>query len=351
MNETSAPRPLATSSIAASEADLRAYWESLRPYRVEAPWARPAGEQSEPGTLDPAVWHWQDLRAPLLRSAELVGTKQVERRILRLVQGTRLSSNLQLVMPGEIARAHRHTMAALRMIIESEGAYTVVEGDQVPMAPGDLVSTPNWTWHDHANVTNQPAIWLDGLDAPLVGLMKATFQEEYPEESQRPKEDVDVALAKYGTGGLVPAWEQWDKPYSPLFHYPWSKAKAALDEIARVDAGSAFDGVILQYTNPVNGGPVMPTIACYCQLLRPGQHTRAHRHTSSSIYHVIEGEGFSLVDGVRLDWETKATMCVPSWTSHEHVNTSTTQPAYLFSYTDDPVYRTLQLYREEAVSG
>src|SRR5712692_10293074 len=144
MNEgRAAVRPLATSSIVASESELRAYWEGLQAYRMDAAWARPAGTTAEPVTLEPRVWHWREMRPPIMRSAELVGTKQVERRTLRLVQGTRLTSNLQLVMPGEIARAHRHTPAALRMIIESDGAYSVVEGDTVPMAPGDLVNTPN----------------------------------------------------------------------------------------------------------------------------------------------------------------------------------------------------------------
>ena len=349
MNESrSAPRPLATSSVVVPESELRAYWEGLKTYGMDAAWARPADVVPEAVAPRAAVWHWQDVRPPLLRTASLVGTQEVERRIVSLVQGTRLVSNLQLVMPGEIARAHRHTPAALRMIIESDGAYSVVAGDIVPMAPGDLVSTPNWTWHDHANVTDAPAIWLDGLDAPLVGLMKARFQEEYPEEAQRTKEDADISFAKYGAGGLIPAWgEAWDKPYSPLFHYPWSKAKSTLDAVADVEAGNSFDGVIMQYTNPVTGGPVMPTIACYCQTLRPGLHTLAHRHTHSTIYHVLEGEGYTVVDGQRLSWEEKAIFSVPGWSTHEHVNTSSTHPAYLFSYTDDPQYRALALHREE----
>ena len=350
MNESSSrPASLATSSVVVSETELIAYRETLKAYRMDAAWARPPGFVPEPPDEGPAVWHWRDVREPLLRSANLIGTREVERRILSLVQGTKLTSNLQLVMPGEIARAHRHTMAALRMIIESEGAYTVVEGDLLPMAPGDLVTTPNWTWHDHANVTGAPAIWLDGLDVPLVaGALGARLQEGYPEDAQRPREDADVSLLKYGTGGLLPAWENWGQPYSPLFHYPWARAKAALDGLAAVETGSPFDGVIMQYTNPTSGGPVMPTIACYCQVLKPRQRTRSHRHTSAAIYHVIEGEGYSVVDGTRLDWETKATFCVPQSSFHEHVNASPSQPAYLFSYTDDPVYRSLALYREEA---
>jgi gentisate 1,2-dioxygenase len=116
-----------------------------------------------------------------MRAAELVGTAQAERRVLRLtnpnlpgIASNTLVANIQIVMPGEIARAHRHSGAALRLIIEGRGGYTVVNGERVPMSPGDLVLTPNWSWHDHANDTDAPMIWLDGLDTPMPASMKST---------------------------------------------------------------------------------------------------------------------------------------------------------------------------------
>jgi gentisate 1,2-dioxygenase len=251
-------------------------------------------------------------------------------------------------MPGEIARAHRHTMAALRMIIESGGGYTVVNGEAIPMLPGDLVLTPNWTWHDHANDSDKPMIWLDGLDTPTVLALEASFREEYPEDRQPFKEDLDYSQGRYGAAGLKPVW--LDEPFaghSPLMHYPWTQTKAALDRMAQTESGSPYDGVICEYTNPVTGGPVMPTMACYVQLLRPGMHTKSHRSTATAIYHVIDGEGYSVVDGKRLDWGEKDVFCAPAWTFKEHVNTSQTRPAYLFSYTNTPVLKSLYLYREE----
>jgi gentisate 1,2-dioxygenase len=233
------------------------------------------------------------------------------------------------------------------MIIESTGGYTVVNGEPAPMLPGDLVTTPNWTWHDHANDTDAPMIWLDGLDSPLVNMLEARFQEEYPEEAQRAGEEMDLSGAKYGSGSYRPAWEEPTTVYSPQLRYPWTQTRAALDRLAEVEAGSPFDGVILEYSNPLTGGPVMPTIACFAQILRPGRRTRSHRHTGSTVYHVIEGQGSTIVDGVRLDWGAKDIFTVPGWAFHEHVNASSSQPAYLFSFTDAPVLRALHLYRSE----
>jgi gentisate 1,2-dioxygenase len=346
---------LKLSDIKSSDEELRDYYEQLRALHVSPAWIG-GGISVEPRSKAvPHVWHWRDLRPQTVRAAELVGTEQAERRVLRLTNpelpgvsaNNTLVANLQIVMPGEIARAHRHSASALRLIIEGEGGYTVVNGDRVPMQPGDLVLTPNGTWHDHANDTDAPMIWLDGLDTPLVRMLEAGFYEEYGEESQAFGKGADPSVAKYGAGGLRPAWEPASAArYSPLWHYPWSRARAALEEMAAEHTGSPFDGVILEYTNPLTGGPAMPTIACYVQLLRPGQHTETHRHVCCTNYHVIEGSGYSLVGGERLSWEDKDVFTVPTWTLHEHVNTGRS-PAFLFSFTDAPVMKALDLYREE----
>src|ERR1700738_4979240 len=67
------------------------------------------------------------LRPQAMQAAQPVGTQQVERRVLRLTNpelpgasaSNTLVANIQIVMPGEIARAHRHSGAALRLIIDA----------------------------------------------------------------------------------------------------------------------------------------------------------------------------------------------------------------------------------------
>ncbi|WP_342802451.1 cupin domain-containing protein [Paraburkholderia panacisoli] len=54
-----------------------------------------------------------------------------------------LYAGLQLVLPGEVARAHRHSQSALCFVIEGSGAYTAVDGERVTMSPGDFVLTPS----------------------------------------------------------------------------------------------------------------------------------------------------------------------------------------------------------------
>jgi gentisate 1,2-dioxygenase len=274
---------LQVSDIQSSPEELQDYYAQLRAQHVTPAWIG-GGISVEPhGQAVPYLWHWRDLRPQAMRAAELVGTAQAERRVLRLsnpnlsgIASNTLVANIQIVMPGEIARAHRHSGAALRFIIEGGGGYTVVEGERVPMFPGDLVLTPNWTWHDHANDTDAPMIWLDGLDTPLVRMLEAGFYEEYPQERQELGVPVNAS--------------EW--------HYPMSEMRAALQRLA---SGGAFDEIALEYINRRTGGPVMPTIACHMQRLRPGEKTQARRRVCCTNYHVVEGAGYSVVGDQRLD--------------------------------------------------
>jgi gentisate 1,2-dioxygenase len=91
-------------------------------------------------------------------------------------------------------------------------------------------------------------------------------------------------------------------------------------------------------------------MACWAQLLRPGEHTKAHRHTGSAVYHVVNGEGFTIIDGQRFNWSKGDIIALPPWALHEHANSSENAAAVLFSIQDLPVLRALGLYYEEALS-
>ena len=317
------------SNIQSPQAELEDYYAQLRTQHVTPAWIG-SGISVEPQSRAvPYLWHWRELRPQAMRAAELIGTAQAERRVLRLtnpelsgIASNTLVANIQIVMPGEIARAHRHTADALRLIIEGSGGYTVVNSERVPMYPGDLVLTPNWCWHDHANDTDAPMIWLDGLDTPLVRMLEAGFFEEYPEDRQEIGAPVNAS--------------QW--------HYPMSEIRAELQRLAAAKTGDG--ALVLEYKNRTTGGPVMPTIACYMQMLRPREKAPASRRVCCTNYHVVEGAGYSVVGGQRLDWEDKDVFTVPTWTFCEHVN-SGDRPAFLFSFSDAPVMKALSLYREE----
>jgi gentisate 1,2-dioxygenase len=211
------------------------------------------------------------------------------------------------------------------------------------------VLTPNGTWHEHGVAAEgSTCIWQDGLDIPLVNALEANFYEVHPDLHQKVTLPVDDVAKTWRAPGLLPAGAKWTKPYSPLLKYEWATTYDALTRLAAVSDGSPFDGVLMDFVNPVTGGPVMPTLGASMQLLRPGEHTRAHRHTGSVIYQCAKGAGFSIIDGQRFDWQHKDIFCVPSWALHEHANASSSEDCCLFSFHDLPAIRALGLYREEA---
>jgi mannose-6-phosphate isomerase-like protein (cupin superfamily) len=51
-----------------------------------------------------------------------------------------------------------------------------------------------------------------------------------------------------------------------------------------------------------------------------GWHTGKHRHGEESM-HILEGEGFSIINGQRFDWHKSSTLQIPFWAEHQHFNT------------------------------
>ncbi|MGW6659544.1 cupin domain-containing protein [Rhodococcus sp. NPDC055024] len=306
----------------------------------------------------PMLWQYQKLRPHLERAAELVTADDAGRRVIMLVNSGRrelsaaaglLYTGLQIMNPGESMTAHRHAAAALRFVIEGTGAWTIVDGDRLEVGPNDFAITPSGTWHEHGNgASDNPVIWQDGLDIPLINTLDANFYEVHSDLHQQPGAVVNTSLHRYGSGILRPVDKTWSRRYSPLLAYPWEQTRDALTAQAKVSDGTPYDGIIMEYINPMTGGSVMPTMGAHMQLLKAQQHTLAHRHTGSVIYHVAQGSGYSLINGRRFDWNEHDIFCVPSWAWHEHVNTSNSEDAFLFSFNDFPVMHSLDLYVEEA---
>ncbi len=318
-----------------SDVELQHYSARLAAAGLDAPWSRP-GPLIEPKKtrVKPQVWRWVDIEPLLRESAEFVAPHRgAERRILRLANTGvpertsthTISIAVQYLLPGEVAPAHRHTPNAIRFMLQGRGAYTTVEGEKCVMQRGDLVLTPSLTWHDHGDEGPEAVIWLDGLDSPIVRYLENLFMEPYPDERQ-PARRVTGASQHH-------------------FHYRWESTYAALLERAKRET-SPVDDAILEYTDPTTGQSVLPTLGCYLQLIRPGVRTRAHRETSSAVYYVIQGTGFSVIDGARYEWGPGDFFAVPPRAPHAHGNDAST-PAVLFSLQDVPLLRALGQYREE----
>jgi 1-hydroxy-2-naphthoate dioxygenase len=221
------------------------------------------------------LWKWTDIYEGLQQACKLIPVDKAGRRTIQLRNpslggGTSHTVVLavQAVLPGEAAQAHRHTQAAIRFVLKgSSQCFTIVEGERFAMEDGDLLTTPNWTWHDHYNGSSELVYWLDCLDARLVNYLGARFTENYMQDRQT-VEKPDGYTA-HGFALARPSWIEAEHA-APPFRYGWTHVYDTLMTL-KSSAGDPFDGVRLTYVNPRNGGATLPTFNCEVQLLRPGE--------------------------------------------------------------------------------
>jgi gentisate 1,2-dioxygenase len=271
----------------------------------------------------PYLWSYERLRPFCERAARLVGTELAERRVFMLINPTMkpphttdtLYAGLQTILPGETARAHRHTPFALRFIIEGSRGFTAVEGEKVMMERGDMVLTPSWEWHDHGNEGDTPMIWMDGLDLPLWQVLPSNFTEHY--EALRYPSDLlrDASNRKY----------------------PWAEMQAQLEAVPGATAE-------VRYRLRSNGAEISATSGASALRLDAGAATAPLRETASAIFHVYEGSGHSTIGSTVLHWKQGDTFAVPAWQRVVHQNDAGTR-AYLFRFDDRPLMQALAAYR------
>lgn len=337
----------------ASALNLVEFWEQRMEIEIEEPRV----------TAVPYHWKWSDIQPRLAVASKTVPIEECERRALVFANPglsgkpyitQTLFAAYSLYNPGERAPVHRHTPNASRFVLEGNGGFTVVNGEKLQMSRGDLVLTPNSCWHDHGNEGTEPVIWVDVLDVPLIESLNATmFEFDYVEGDQRKTIQSHTAPAGYSTqlyscGGLTPTFVDHRRgrvDHSPMFIYRWKDTRAALEAMSGLP-GSPYDAITVEYTNPVSGGPVMPTMSFRSTLLRDGERTQLQRRTSSSAFVVLEGTGKTEINGETFEWKPNDVFCVPAWSWYQHE--STDGEAALYSVTDEPTLKKLGLMRQQA---
>lgn len=339
-------------------ADRQAFYRRIDPLHLAPLWEAYGQMITREPVQDcvPHLWRYADIRTYMLESAGIISAAEAERRVLMLenpgMRGQRcitqtLFAGLQLVMPGEIAPCHRHTQTALRLVIEGRHAYTGVNGERIPMERGDFIITPAWAWHDHGNETPDPVIWMDGLDIPMVRFFGASFVERFAQETHPETRPSGDTRARYGSN-LRPVGERGTQSASaqfPLWHYPYSRSREALEQLRKSGPIHASHGLKMEYVNPVDGGAAMATISAFIQLLPKGFAGTPYRSTDGTVFCCLEGRGETAIAGQRFAWGPSDIFVVPSWHPFHH---TASEDAVLFSYSDRTVHEKLGMWREQA---
>tara|TARA_B100001057_G_C22748944_1_gene910928 strand:+ start:132 stop:1082 length:951 start_codon:yes stop_codon:yes gene_type:complete len=307
-------------------AALEELYASFANLNMEGGWHRrfPALWPEPRENFLPHVWHYSDVRPILERAGELVDTELAERRNLTMfnpVEGNvyptvrTIVAAYQMVKPGEFARAHRHTPNALRLILEGSGTYTVVDGKQVEMRPGDVLLTPNWAWHSHENQGQEECYWMDFLDVPLVHLLEPMFYQPHPEGREAAVEVLDEAPIAFRREDIAA---------------DLAAARPDADGVRRITLGPAS----------------LDTLALDVLELPPGTAMNSPRETANAVFAVIRGQGAMTVGDERTQWAFGDTIAMPAW--RKYALHAGEQGALLLKVSDRTLLEKLGWYRTDA---
>jgi gentisate 1,2-dioxygenase len=302
----------------------------------------------------PHVWHYDDVKSLVMESGGLITAEEALRRVLVLenpaLRGESRATNtlfagIQMILPGEVAPAHRHVSSAIRFVLDGEGAYTAVEGEKSFMSPGDFVITANWAPHDHGNPSEKPMLWLDVLDFPAVNFYEASFADYFDENDkmQNTTRGDGDSLAFFGSG-VLPDGAPIELKRSPVINYTYVRTRPILDRLRKAGDNDKSHGVRVRYANPINGGPVLPTMGANLALLPQGFKGEKYRSTDGTIFVCTEGAGTTKVEDTVLEWGPNDVFVVPPWKRYSH---QTTKDSVLFSISDQPAQVALGIWRED----
>ncbi|SFR63681.1 cupin domain-containing protein [Halogeometricum limi] len=309
------------------------------------------------------IWKWEDIQAAIDGIESDVPIAELppgfQRRVavpinagLNTAVSNTIYVGIQTVSPGETAPAHRHGANAMRFAIDGhEDMKTVVAGEEFPMEDNDLITTPQWEWHDHVNDSDETAAWLDVLDLPLIldSMSRSNVFENHELERQPVTKTQGYWDSQYGRGrpaneksGDIPGPFQGTREPTPPYRFGWDEMLETLEQRVENDDPDPHDGYSVAYVNPSTGRePLFPTMSFRAQLLQ--EATDPHFHNAVEVYFVVEGEGATHVDGEALEWAERDIFVVPPDAPHHH---DPDGEAVLLGMTDRPVFEAFNFYAE-----
>ena len=292
------------------------YYTHLRDLNLSPGWARPEPSMwpSPQPKFKPAVWRFADAKKALDASHNMVPADQTERRNLIMVNPiegntyatTRhLVAAYQCVMPGDRARTHRHSAAALRLVLHGkEGVYTIVNGTRIDMLPGEVLLTPAFCWHGHVNETTRDRL-LDRL----------------PRHPVRPAHRGDVLRA---LSAGRPRGDHQHRPDADAHPLARSARRRQRRQDGRDRQGRHADDRA-QSDPPAEGR----------QLETP-------KTTANTIYAVVSGKARFIAEGFDETAGVGDVVAMPCWHAH---TIEAPEDTVVFKVSDDPIFEKLGLAR------
>lgn len=324
---------------------IRQDWHAAR---LAPLWNSPNAHKPPPAPVPAYQWRWQDMRPLIERAFAETSPQAVQRRVLQMLSPAAQSladehtcgnvlAAYQCLLPGETARPHRHTMNALRFMLEGSGVVTLVDGKECPMEFGDLVLTPGMCWHEHRHDGDVPVVWLDVLDVPLHMYMGSVVFQPGPIDVP----PVTMPEAAFASANVVPMVTLGRTDHSPVFRYPYAGVVQALQHAPKCEDGIRR----VKYINPLSGQGAMALLAASMMQIDAQTQSLPVRSTCNQVVAVVEGEGESQIGDQIIRWSQRDVFTIPQhqWARHRALS----QDARLFVVSDADAMQRLNLLRED----
>lgn len=270
------------------------------------------------------------------RRASMIVHPQASAPGLGLAPGIDVTINV--VNPGESTLNLRKNSNMLEICIAGEGVATI--GDRsFSVGKWDVWNTPSMQVHRYRNDGRTPWVRLSYSNAPLLEKLEVHFVEEFegdvaPSDAHvRPREARPAGAARardlalntpIGTDGARLLGYEWlidiDVLESKPLHWPWAKVAEHLPSVEEIAKGYNGRRLFVLY-NPATERRIGTTHSFFATISSspPDNHHVPHRHSSSAINYYLRGEGYSKVNGERIDWKAgDLILSAPGWAMHSH---------------------------------
>jgi quercetin dioxygenase-like cupin family protein len=270
-------------------------------------------------------------RSPVIaRARDLVWieTPQDSRTAMLIGEATGFPTNGTALVTSEIPagwRTGKHVHGEEAIHVVAGTGFSIIDGARYDWKPGTTLHVPYRAEHQHVNTGDTTATYVSALTPDLDFAVKLGRLEQLEAKAQDLGElakRFPAESSQFGADGRRIALHIED----------------AIDERARRLAGHAHPkpgkgahrhaGIWI-----LMGGSESPSdetngfrakAAAMTNIFEEAPHSASHKHAhTEAMLYVLEGRGYSLIDGTRYDWEQGDAVHVPPrMTVHEHFNDS-----------------------------
>ncbi|MFG1923130.1 cupin domain-containing protein [Cryptosporangium sp. NPDC048952] len=277
---------------------------------------------------------------------------------------------VEVLLPGESTTPLRRNSSLVQIGVAGAGRVHVADA-AVEMVRNDVVTVPSMKPHRFVNTGDEPWIRLAYSNAPLLAHLGTLYSEVLPPDwtpgtvGDGPIDmDEPDAVADRGsapdhevspTGARLRGYEYLvdiEPVPNRLRHWPYRTISGLMSQ-------STGDGkrTIMALYNPATErrqgatGSFFVTLSQIPHGHRPRPEGPGHRHSSVAINYHVEGVGYSVVDGQRIDFGPgDLLLSAPSWREHAHYPSET--GLTVFTVQDHPQHIGLEsLIWQEDLTG